>query len=320
MLNVTMKTEELRDPADFIVPLSISRLDGRMMKLPSQVKRHASKEILFLYGHHSTLERWYGIAEVLSGYGNVTMPDLPGFGGMTSFYKIGQKPSLDAFADYLAAFIKWRYKRKKVAIVAMSFGFIVTTRMLQRYPELTKKVDVLVSIVGFTHRDDFTFSPTRYWSYRLGSKILTRRIPAAIFRRTALASPVLRFAYGKTHNAKTKFAAAANKDEYDQIMNVEIGLWHDNDVRTQMYTTNEFLKLDNTKTQIDLPIWHVSTENDHFFDHIVVEQHLRMIYSDFKSAPTTVPNHAPSVIATAEMAAPFVPAKLRQVLAKRSAS
>ncbi len=321
MLSITMNAPPERDPADYIVPLSIGGLEGRMLRLPALKRQDGfvpAREILFIYGHHSTLERWWGLIEVFSEYGNVTTPDLPGFGGMESFYKVGQKPTIDAMADYLAAFIKWRYKRSKVTIAAMSFGFVVITRMLQRFPELTRKVDILVSIVGFAHRQDFIFTPTRYWSYRIGSGILAARIPAWIFRHTALTRPVLRLAYGKTHNAKHKFAEADTADDFNRLMDVEVGLWQKNDVRTHWFTTHEFLALDNCKQQVDLAVWHVSTTNDHFFDHTVVEQHLRVIFTDFHDAPTTMANHAPSVVATAEMAAPIVPPLLRKLFDESS--
>ncbi|HEU4609283.1 MAG TPA: hypothetical protein VFS31_14300, partial [Chitinophagaceae bacterium] len=93
--------------AEHILPLNINGLQGRMLRMPA--KKRTNKEILLIYGHHATLERWYGLVENLSEYGNVTMPDLPGFGGMQSFKKAGRKPDIDAFADYLAAFIKLRY-------------------------------------------------------------------------------------------------------------------------------------------------------------------------------------------------------------------
>jgi pimeloyl-ACP methyl ester carboxylesterase len=102
-----------------------------------------------VYGHHSSLERWWGVVQDLNQYGGVTMPDLPGFGGMQSLYKIGEKPDVDTLADYLAAFVKLRYKRRRVTIAGLSFGFVVATRMLQRYPDLVKKVDLLISVAGF---------------------------------------------------------------------------------------------------------------------------------------------------------------------------
>lgn len=284
-----------------------------MLKLPpsGQGKRH----LLFVYGHHSTLERWWGLMEVLSEFGEVVMPDLPGFGGMDSFYKVGQKPTIDNMADYLAAFIKWRYRRqKKITLVGMSFGFVVITRMLQRYPELTGKVEVLVSIVGFAHKDDFLFSPTRKRIYSGTTRFLSFSLPAFVFRYVALNAPMLRFAYAKTYNAKKKFANVKDKDEFNRMMDVEIVLWHRNDVRTHWSTTHEFLNLDNCTQQIDLPVWHVSTANDHFFNHAIVEQHMRVIFNDFQSAETITASHAPSVIADAEAAQPLVPQKLRSFL------
>lgn len=301
------------DPAEHIVPLNISGLQGRMLHIPA--RSQGKRNILFVYGHHSTLERWWGLMEVLSEYGEVTMPDLPGFGGMDSFYKVNQKPTIDAMADYLAAFIKWRYKRKKkVTLAGMSFGFVVITRMLQRYPELVDKVDMLVSLVGFAHKDDFIFSKSRMLSYRTASWILSHRIPAVIFRYVALNKMVLRLIYARTFNAKKKFAVAENNEDFDRLMNIEIELWHKNDVRTHMMTNHEFLQLDNCKVAVNLPVWHVSTQNDHFFNHSVVEQHMRVIFTDFYEVETTTTSHAPSVIADAEMAAPLVPEKLRRAL------
>ncbi len=300
---------------DFIVPLNINGLQGRMLHLPA--KKADGREILFIYGHHSTHERWWGLMEVLNEYGTVTMPDLPGFGGMDSFYKLGQKPTIDSMADYLAAFIKWRYKRKKkITIAGMSFGFVVVTRMLQRYPELTGKVDLLISIVGFAHKDDFTFSRERFIFYKSIAKLMATKPMAIIFRYVALNSLVLRTFYARTHNAKKKFEAAVTRKDVKRLMDVEIELWHKNDVRTQAFTSSEFFTLDNCNVSVDLPVWHVHTVNDHFFDHTVIEQHMRMIFSDFHSVETKIMSHAPSVIANAEMAAPLIPSQLRKVLSK----
>ena len=85
-------------PADYVMPLNMNGLRGRMMRLPAPKTK--KRQILMIYGHHCTLERWYSFAEVLNDYGAVTMPDLPGFGGMDSFYKIGEKPDLDTKASF----------------------------------------------------------------------------------------------------------------------------------------------------------------------------------------------------------------------------
>ena len=305
--------KKIENPSDFIAPLNINGMHGRVLHLPAP-KKASDKEILFVYGHHSSLERWWGLMQVLNRYAAVTLPDLPGFGGMDSFYTIGKEPTIDNMADYLAAFVKLRYKRKKIVLAGMSFGFVVATRMLQRYPELTKKVELLVSIVGFAHHEDFTFGRLRYNAYYYGTKLLSQRLPAGFFRYTALNPWILRNFYGRTHNAKHKFAQAKDAEELELLKDVEVGLWHDNDVRTWAFTTEEFLKFDNCRARVELPVWHVAAKNDHFFDNNLVEQHMRVIFSDFNRVEVDLKAHAPSVIADEKMAAPLIPPKLRRVL------
>ena len=94
----------------YIVPVNINGLKGRMLKVPASAKM--KREIIFVYGHHASLERVYGFAEFLRRYGNVLVPDLPGFGGMDSYYKIHEKPTLDNLADYLASIVKLRARRE----------------------------------------------------------------------------------------------------------------------------------------------------------------------------------------------------------------
>jgi pimeloyl-ACP methyl ester carboxylesterase len=269
--------------------------------------------ILYVYGHHSTLERWWGITQVFNEYGDVTAPDLPGFGGMESFYKIGKKPSLDSMADYLASFVKWRYKHKKVVIVGLSYGFLVVTRMLQRYPELIKKVDFLVSAVGFSHYDDFIFTKTRMRNYRLGTKLFTYRPTAFLFRNIALNTRVLRKSYAKTYTAREKFRDA-DPEMAERLMEMELTLWHTNDVRTHMYTNHDMLTVDNCQKQVDMTVWHVAAGNDQYFDAHRVEQHLRVIFSDVELATNHGVRHTPSVIADVKESALFVPQKLRKAL------
>jgi pimeloyl-ACP methyl ester carboxylesterase len=301
-------------PEDYIVPLNINGLEGRMLRLPA--KKSGAREILFVYGQHSSLERWWGLALEMNKYGAVTMPDIPGFGGMTSLYKIGQSANLDNLADYLAAFVKLKFHRKKVTIMGMSLGFAVATRMLQRYPELAKKVDMVVSIVGLGHRDDFIFSKKRQFFYRCATAFFSRRLPAAFFQGVFLQPFYLRRVYKHSRFAKEKLAELSG-DEFKRTMDMEIVLWRINDLRTQMKTNHEMFKLDNTKKRIDLPVWHVASKKDRYFNHVRVEEHLRRIYNDFHIAYTKDPNHAPTIIADAKAAAPFIPTELRRELARK---
>jgi pimeloyl-ACP methyl ester carboxylesterase len=301
------------NPADFIVPLNINGLEGRMLNMPSKKKN--APNILFIYGQHSSLERWMGIAEELSKLGNVVMPDLPGLGGMDSLYHIGQPATIDNMADYLATFIKLKYKGKKVIVIGMSLGFVVVTRMLQKYPELSKKVLMLVSIVGFAHKDDFGFTHRRLLFYRIAARIFSRKWPARLFRLTALNPMVISYVYHRTRHAKEKFENISG-DEFKRTMDTEIKLWHDNDIRTQFKNYREMFHLDNTKIKIPLPVYHVAAKKDRYFDNTRVEEHMRQVFTDFTVFYTQAPNHAPTIIATAKEAAPFIPPALRKQIAK----
>lgn len=301
-------------PADFIVPLNINGLQGRMLRMPAP--KGKKREILFVYGHHSSLERWWGLIQDLNQYGAITVPDLPGFGGMESLYKIGRKPDIDTLADYLATFIKLRYKRKKVTIAGLSFGFVIATRMLQRYPDLVKKVDLMVSVVGFAHKDDFTFTKQRWTFYRYAAGALSHRVPALLFRNLALNPTVLRLAYHRTNNAKHKFEGM-DKKQIKSMMDFEIHLWHCNDMRTHAYTSKQFLMLDNCATRVDLPLWHVAVSADNYFDKHRVEQHLKVIFKDVHIVEAEMNNHAPSIVATVEEVAPLIPKQIRRVLARQ---
>lgn len=306
--------ENYEKMADSIQPLNVNGLNGRMLKLSATDKKKSKKEILLIYGHHASIERIYGVAEEFSRYGNVTVPDLPGFGGMDSFYKIGIKPSLDNEADYLATFVKMRYSRKKVTIVGMSLGFAVATRMLQRYPELVDKVENIVSLVGFTRHDDAKVSQKMVKTYWLFAKIFSRRLPSIFFHNVILHPALIKAFYAKTPNAKNKFAHLSRED-HKRSIEFEVVLWRQNDVRTYMIMLLEMIKLDNCKKQIALPVYHVAVEGDQYFDNAVVEQHMRVVFSDFTEIKATLPNHAPSIVASKEEAAPMVPKALRKVFA-----
>lgn len=298
-----------RNPVDCIVPLEIDGLKGRQMIVPAGAGR--KREVLFIYGQHSSLERWAGFAEALSEYGGVTIPDLPGFGGMTSLYEIGKTADVDTLADYLADYIKLRYGESKFVLTAMSLGFVIATRMLQRHPELTRQVSMLVSVVGFAHHDDFVFNALRYRLYRHGAALFTGRISSRLFRELFLRPGYLRRVYAHSLNAKEKFKNLSG-DEFSRTMEMELHLWKINDIRTQMKTNVEMLTLNNCDRRIDLPLWYVAAKHDRYFNNKRAARHLRQIFREVHIAYTAVPNHAPTIIADAKTAAPFIPQEVRE--------
>lgn len=300
-------------PADYIVPLNMNGLEGRMLHIDGPPS--SSRHILFIYGHHAMLERWWSFIENLNNYGSVTMPDLPGFGGMDSFSKIGQKPTIDAFADYLAAFIELRFKRKRITIVAISFGFVVVTRMLQRYPQLVKKVELLVSIVGFMHRDDFVYPPMSRRFYARVTRVFATRPVAWAERYLLLNRPVLRYLYAQLPNSKRRMIEIS-PEEFEESIDFEVKLWKANDVRTHWLTTSEFLQLDNCTKRIDLPVMHVVSQQDHYFDNDIVKQHMLVVFRDYKQFVASSKAHTPSILADKKAAGVLLPPALRRILAK----
>jgi hypothetical protein len=66
--------------------------------------------------------------------------------------------------------------------------------------------------------------------------------------------------------------------------------------------------------QIDVPAYHVIALEDRYFDNEVVKQHLHIIFGSLEVIPSKMANHAPTIIATAKEAAPYIPLKLRAIL------
>lgn len=298
---------------DKITPLEINGLRGRMLHLPAP--KNKKREILLIYGHHASLERMFGIAANLNRRGSVTIPDLPGFGGMESFYKIGMKPTIDNYADYLAAFIRLWYKRRRITIVAMSFSFLIVTRMLQKYPETAKKVDLLVSSVGFVHYEDFRMPKYQQYGLKAMGGVFRYSVPAFFFRYTVLQGLVIKAFYNFIGTSHSKMKDTKDKEIRNQRIEAEIKLWHINDLKTRMKTMGDMFKVDLcTLGSVDLPVHHVYVEGDRYFDNRVVEQHMRIIYKDFIGLETNIKGHMPSIVATAKEAEPFVPKELKKLL------
>jgi pimeloyl-ACP methyl ester carboxylesterase len=299
------------DLTKYIVPLNMNGLRGRMLRLPAPDKR--KREILFIYGHHASLERNIGFAEALNRYGAVTMPDLPGFGGMESYYKIGVQPTIDNLADYLAAFIKMRYKRGRLTIVGMSFGFTVVTKMLQKYPDIAKRIDIVISLVGFTHHEDFHIKRRYFNLFKYVSPLFTFKLPAWVVQHVIYRPALIRLVYWLVANSNEKIKDV-DPETRKKLVDFEIGLWRINDVRTYMKTAREMFILNLCDQQVALPVYHVAVDKDRYFNNHLVEQHMRVIYSDYSAMKSKMSGHSHTVIATAKEVAPFIPPKLRAIL------
>lgn len=301
------------DIDQYVSPLEINGLSGRVMHLPAPKNR--TREILLVHGHHASLERMYGLAKALNRYGGVTAPDMPGFGGMDSFYKIGKKPDIDALAEYLAAFIKMRYKKRPFTIVGMSLGFVVVTRMLQKYPSMVGRVDLCVSAFGFTHSDDFKMPRRKKRFFAVIAGFLSMYIPS-LLARAWLRKPVIRSMYN--HDNTKAHSVNETEERRRYRVEFEVWLWQNNDIRTHFYTLRQMLTLNLCNAKVAMPVHHAAVTNDQYFDNHTVEQHMRVIYSDFTSMPlrnTRV--HAPTILANAQEAGVYIPPKLRAIFNKK---
>ncbi len=309
-----MATHRPQVQSDYIHRLNVNGLSGRMLRMPPTKRKR--REILLIYGHHSSLERVYNICEYLRSYGFITVPDLPGFGGMDSFFTISKKPTIDNLADYLASFIKLRYKNRRLSIVGISFGTVIVTRTLQKYPEIAKKVDIVVSMAGFVHADDFKWKKRNFYFLMASAKLMRTR-PASAFARLTLKAPIIRGGYRLIENKHEKLRDASEPQRKERI-DFEVELWQQNDFRTYAYTGVEMLKLDLTKQHVDLPIYHIAVDDDRYFDHLKVEEHLCLIFSSCEILHPKGRFHGPTVIPGLEEIAHFIPAKIRRLLNQNS--
>lgn len=300
------------DIEKYLSPLSINGLNGRMMHLPAPKKK--KRNILLIYGHHASLERTFGLAQALNRYGSVTTPDMPGFGGMDSFYKIGKKPTLDNMADYLAAFIKLRFKKQPITIVGVSLGFVVATRMLQKYPHMTSRVDLNISAFGFTHKDDFKMSRRKKAVVTRLTRVLSWRLPG-LLAKALLRKSVIRRMY-KNNDLKAH-SSDETPERRQSRLDFEVWLWQNNDIRTHFFTLSQMMSLNLCNDKVALPVYQVAVTADQYLDNHIVEQHMRVIFTDYVYLPVLHARaHAPTIIANAKEASVFVPPKLRTILNK----
>jgi hypothetical protein len=196
----------------------------------------------------------------------------------------------------------------------MSFSVPLIIKTLQKYPELAKRVDMVISISGFAHRDDFIFPKNIYWSLRTMAAVFSRPFAASIAKNVILTKPVIKTTYNLVSGRHSKMKDAIDKAELDRRIDFEIGLWQMNDVRTRMKTMTMMFKMDVCKEKIDLPVYHVTATEDRYFDNEVVKQHFHVIFKDVHMVSTDMPSHAPSIMATAKEAKAYVPLKLRKIL------
>lgn len=296
-----MTQAKANEPAKYIVPLNMNRLEGRMLRYPA---RKRSLEILLVGDYPSNIEYWWGLIRLLHDYGSVTMGDLPGLGGMDDFYKINKQPTLDNYADYLASFIKLIYKRRPIVILGIGFGFVVITRMLQNYPEMTERVKCLVSLGGYTDHDDFNRSKVRYYLQLYFYALLSRKLTAKLI------SPI----FNERFLTRYYLLRSPNKSDADikRLVEVTVKRWLSGNLRTMATISFQLGWFSNTAKQVNLPLVHVQTP-DELLSYKRIEQRLRVIYAELKVLSTNRYNRYP-LKQDKRSAGVYLPSELRQLL------
>ncbi len=285
-----------------VKPLNINRLDGRMVRLINTSSRN---EILFVGDISAKLEYWFGLMRALSDFGSVTSPDLPGIGGMTSFYKIGRKPTIDNFADYLASFIKLRYKKRRIIIVGVGFGFVVINRMLANYPDIAKKVNLVVSLGGYTDNSDFSSKWGTFMTFKFVGKLYSNFFTSPILRALVYNKGFLKMHY--FHRLRSTKAVAAKV-----LLKNEVERWQSGDLRTFGAIMSQLTSFSNCNKPIDVRAYHLFL-NDRSIVRNRVEQHLRVVFDQIIIARTSKRNTY-VLKQDKRAAAYFLPTDLKQLL------
>lgn len=288
----------IRIPEEEIENINLGGLNGRLLKL--EPRTDLSTDMLLVYGVHSSLERMYSTAQFHSNYGRVWMPDMPGFGGMDSFYNIGLEPTIDNYADYLYTFLKaYKLDNKKIRLFAMSFGFLSLTRMLQKHPEIAENTEFVISFVGFGRTTDFSINTfdkpyttpaLRFASTKTGSALIS----TLVFNRFSLR---ILFSIFRLVNPNPKYRHES-KEKQDEAVEMELDLWTSNDARTKFYTYRVLSDFDLTENseKLNLNLYDMTTPTDQYFDSKAVSKTLSKLYEKSSSYTANIKLHAPSVI------------------------
>jgi hypothetical protein len=187
--------------------------------------------------------------------------------------------------------------------------------MLQKYPEMQRKVDLLVSLVGFMHKDDFLYTPKTRRFYRRATRLFATRPMAFTIRHVALNRFVLKRFYMYLPNSKRRMIEVG-PEEFERTMDFEVELWQKNNVRTHWLTTAEFLDLDNCHMPINLEVMHVMSKEDHYFNNEIVKQHMLIVFNGYRGYTANSKAHTPSILADKKAAGVMLPPGLRRLLAK----
>lgn len=280
-------------------------------------KKFRNKKIVLIHGQHAAIERYYSMCEFLNDYGEVIMPDLPGFGGMSSFYQIGLKPSYDNYADYLYTFLKTQELTEDIWLVGNSFGAQCMTRMLQKYPDSQAWIRQPIAVAGFAAGSNFHVS----------NKFRFLLFPLIYVGQTRLGSSLIklvafnRFSLNLMINVFSRFKAKMQNDDQNlksDMMAMEKYLWSVNDKRTHAKTAIMMFRYDLTRyssKKIKHKLHNLITDHDQYFDNQSVEESFRKLYLGYETSLLNLKIHNPSMIADKQAVSELLSEEVKELLA-----
>jgi pimeloyl-ACP methyl ester carboxylesterase len=292
-----------------ISPLTVQGMRGRVMVHPSR-KSGAGRTIVYVYGIHGSLERFYGVINFLARFGRVVVPDLPGFGGMETFYKVGKEPTLDAYGDYVADFIQQELPDEKITLVGLSLGFVVITRMLVRHPELHSRVELVISAMGLADGRDLNIKPPALWGIRTLLLLGQVRPLANTIQYFATRQWMLRLMYSGD-NPKMK---ALPPEERPGLIEFESYLWQCNDMQTYCVAMKQLFELRQPGAKVPLTVHHIETQHDHWLDTDAAEEHIAAIYQKLVLHDSKLIHHGGVAYAEETEAEQIIPAGVVKLL------
>ncbi len=277
----------------------------------------AKRTFVLILGQHATIERGRPIVEALQEFGDVYIADNPGFGGMESSYKVGRYPDLTFFGEHVRHFIEnYTDQNRKLTIFGISFGFQVAVEALHHYPELSERVEDVVSFVGFVSHHDFHIT----FSYSAGLIYILANIG-----RTWLGSEFLKFVmkerlivgvYQLTKPIQVKFKHLKS-EEAKRYAKEQAYLWVVNDIRTHGATAWDLARRsDQSAYRLDTPLLHIGVPNDHMFDNKLVVSQLQEMFPVTVSVDLQLENHAPLDVDTADSILGLLPEEAKAMFAK----
>ena len=186
--------------------------------------------------------------------------------------------------------------------------------MLQRNPDINNKVNSLICINGYDHKDDFKLKKSDKIIMTIYSYLCSTKLISGLLNATLYSNVALKYKYPIN---KIKTNRGGPSKEF--VRQFKIDLVKCTDLRTRMYLTQQLLKLDNCQKRIKKSMWHVTTSNSSLnIDKKLAEQHFRITYEGYYQLPTKISGAMPIVLNDEKTAIKYLPAKLRRYLKSSS--